>query len=109
MDGAQYLTHIDGAPKRSIVNDTAQVVLTLSKEHTAEGVWDMATKKGDVAAREWLKARAQTTALDVRPPTRISGQTNQLRVISAVPKRAGMVSSSVPFTTKIHKPLRTNM
>ena len=83
--GSQHVTYMDGAPKRTIANDTAQIAMTLTQKHKPAGACDAAIKKCNVAAPEWLKEKAQTMPLDTRPPTRITGQTNQLQVVATVP------------------------
>ena len=47
----------------------------------------MATTRGSVAARCWLKGRAETDAVEVRPPSRPSGASEELQVVAMVPVR----------------------
>ena len=83
--GPEPVTYMDGAPKKAIRKDIAQIVSNLSQKHTQPGAWDSASRHGSAAARSRLKSRAGADALDVRPPTRISGQTGQLQVVAIVP------------------------
>ena len=74
------------SPKREVVRDTEKVVLTLSRQHTGEAAWMAATKTPKEAARKWMTARPNTEILDMFPPTRIAGDSDQLQVIAVAPK-----------------------
>ena len=66
--------------------DCTKIVLMLYRAHMENAKWEFASKNCQSAARLWMKERLNVEALDVRPPTRPSGDTESMQVIAYIPK-----------------------
>ena len=82
--GCQDVTCMCDAPKRTIVQDTVRVVLSLSRAHTETETWEYAQTAGGAAAKKWLEIRAKAKVLETQRPTRAAGVADALQVVATV-------------------------
>ena len=89
--GSTSVLYMEGTPRKSVVADSAEVVLTYAKRRTDAEAWESVPKNAQEVTKNWLKLLANVEFLDVRPPTRIAGvndglQMNVFAPVSAITK-----------------------
>ncbi len=67
--------------------DAVKFVMTFVREHTGEFIWKSAIAYDAKAARQLLKHDADVDVLDVRPPTRLPGRSDEIQVLAMAPER----------------------
>ena len=86
--GTSPVAYMEGKPRKSVIADSVNVVLTYAKHHTDGEAWESAVKNAQELTKKWLKLRAKVDFLDVQQPTRIAGATSALQVIVFLPVSA---------------------
>ena len=86
--GAEKVTYLSDAPKKTFVPDTVKVVLSYAKCHTEAEAWTLASTNAQALTKQWLQMVAKVNFLDVRPPTRGAGAPDMLQVIVFLPSSA---------------------
>ena len=73
------------APKKQAPSDSAQIVLSMGKQHVSQAAWNSAVSQPRAAMKQWLEAQASVEMLDARPPYISDGK---LQTVCWVPKKS---------------------